>query len=131
MAPSDRKSASGESRRPGQLRTRTLCALVGAVWGVFIGISAGLYLAALLLGVSWVFLFGDDPWPEAASWMVPLLATGLGLAACGSCIIASYRFGKAREGTPGEWILRKRAWSLALTALLMVVILAVAVLTGL
>lgn len=72
--------------RTGTLRTRTIWTLAGLAWGLLVGMVTALQAAGFLAGVGWLFIFGDDPWPEAANWvllgmtavafMVPLVLLG-------------------------------------------------------
>src|SRR5690606_16896052 len=56
--------------RTGPLRTRTIWTLAGAAWGLLVGLVTAVQTAAFLAGVGWLFIFGDDPWPEAANWVL-------------------------------------------------------------
>lgn len=56
--------------RTGTLRTRTIWTLAGVAWGLLVGLVTALQTAGFLAGVGWLFIFGDDPWPEAANWVL-------------------------------------------------------------
>ena len=56
--------------RIGTLRTRTIWTLAGLAWGLLVGMLTALQAAGFLAGVGWLFIFGDDPWPEAANWVL-------------------------------------------------------------
>lgn len=56
--------------RTGTLETRTIWTLAGLAWGVLVGLITALQTAGFLAGVGWLFIFGDDPWPEAANWVL-------------------------------------------------------------
>lgn len=51
-------------------RTRTIWTFAGAGWGTLVGLVVALQTAGFLAGVGWLFVFGDDPWPEAADWVL-------------------------------------------------------------
>jgi len=63
----------------GTLRTRTIWTLAGAAWGLLVGLVTALQTAAFLAGVGWLFIFGDDRWPEAANWVLLGLTAVAGL----------------------------------------------------
>ena len=48
------------------VKTRTIWMLAGLSWGMLVGLAVALETVAFLLGVGWLFVFGDDPWPAAA-----------------------------------------------------------------
>ena len=52
------------------MRLRTLYVLVGLVLGGFAGLAVMIQVFALAAGVSWLYLFGDDPWPAHAEWVL-------------------------------------------------------------
>lgn len=56
--------------RTGTLETRTIWTLAGLAWGILVGLITALQAAGFLAGVGWLFIFGDDPWPEAANWVL-------------------------------------------------------------
>jgi hypothetical protein len=59
-------------------------------WGLSLGILAAFGVAVILLGIGWVFLFGDDPWPaEFTRVLVPLSAALGGAAAFFGVFVAA------------------------------------------
>jgi hypothetical protein len=59
-------------------------------WGLSLGILAAFGVAVMLLGIGWVFLFGDDPWPaEFTRVLVPLSAALGGAAAFFGVFVAA------------------------------------------
>jgi len=75
------------------LQLRFLYALVGLAWGAVIGPLMGVWVGAMGAGISWVFLFGDSPWPEASGWVIVLLAWAAGLGTIAFCVLAGYAYG--------------------------------------
>jgi hypothetical protein len=92
----------------GNLRFNGLYVLVGATWGLVLGLVAGLAIVALGAGVSWLYLFGDETWPEAVSWVLPLLGALGGLAVFAGSLITAARFAPAPSLSPAETAARKR-----------------------
>lgn len=85
------------------MRLTTLYGLVGLVWGVLLGGIAALAVMAMAAGVSWVFLFGDDPWPEAVGWVIPLAGLTAFLGALALCTSLGLRSGRrAAQSEPAE-----------------------------
>jgi hypothetical protein len=99
------------------MRLVALYALVGLVWGVLLGGLAAWTVMAMAAGVSWLYLFGDDPWPEAVGWLIPLI----GLLAFLGVLAVSVAFGlrsgrRAERGEPAETG-RRRVQGIRLLAL--------------
>ena len=59
------------------MNTRALPVLTGLVWGVLLGALAAVFAVAAGAGFSWLYLFGDAPWPEAVGWLLPALGLGV------------------------------------------------------
>ncbi len=99
------------------MRLAALYGLVGLVWGVLLGGLAAWTVMAMAAGLSWLYLFGDDPWPKAAGWLIPLM----GLLAFLGVLAASAGFGwlsgrRAERGGPAETA-RRRVQGIGLLAL--------------
>jgi hypothetical protein len=90
------------------LRFNGLYVLVGATWGLVLGLLAGLAIVALGAGVSWLYLFGDDPWPESVSWVLPLLGALGGLAVFTGSLVVAARYAPSPSLSPAETAARKR-----------------------
>ncbi len=79
-----------------------LYALTGAVWGLFIGALVGYGAMAVTSGASWLYLFGDSPWPASAEWII-FAPGGLACAAVFvGCLWAGLRHGRAAERAGAE-----------------------------
>lgn len=83
------------------LRLRFLFALVGMAWGAVIGPLMGVWMGAMAAGMSWLFLFGDNPQPAASEWVTILLAWAAGLGSIVVCVAAGYTYG-AKLDKAGE-----------------------------
>ena len=77
-----------------------LYALVGAAWGLVLGVVAGLAVTVFAPGVAWLWLFGDDPWPQAVSWVLPLIGAGAGLVVFVMCLVIGFHHGRNLERAP-------------------------------
>ena len=80
------------------------------------------FVLASVLGALWVFLFGDDPWPEAIDWVIPIIGLVLFISTATCCIYLAHRSGRQREietvvGGPQEGK-RVVLWALAPMALI-------------
>ncbi len=86
------------------MRIQTRWEMTGAIWGALVGGFLALWAVAAAAGVFWLWLYGDDPWPESAStWIL-----GIGLGVWIVCIWAGWNIGKAR----GEIADEKAGYSL-------------------
>ena len=55
-------------------------------WGLVLGLAAALGAGAMLLGVAWLYLYGDDPWPESFDEAVLIGTAAAGLLTCAAVI---------------------------------------------
>jgi hypothetical protein len=96
------------------MRLATLYGIAGAAWGLVLGVLAGLAAAAFAAGFSWLYLFGDEPWPVSAGWAIPLFgpAAGTAVLAAGAVLGRTYGRAAARAPAPRHPALRRRAWLL-------------------
>ncbi len=85
------------------MKAPLLYAFVGAAWGLVLGVLAALAVMLVGAGVAWLWLFGDDPWPEAVSWVVPMIGAGAGLVVFVTCVVIGVRHGRSleRAAAPG------------------------------
>ena len=77
-----------------------LYAIIGGAWGPVLGVVAGLAVTVFAAGVAWLWLFGDDPWPQAVSWVVPLIGADAGLVVFVACLVIGIRHGRNLERAP-------------------------------
>lgn len=87
-----------------------------------IAFLAAFIAAAGGAGVLWLFVFGDNTWPQAAGSAVMVCAAGASIASLALLLLASYRFGKRREPLGG--LARQHiAAAIAMSVLLPVLVL--------
>lgn len=79
------------------MRKRYLYAILFGLPGLFVTALLTAVLLGAAVGVLWLFVFGDNPWPAATQTLLPaagllvFLALWAGIVACG------YRYGKGCE----------------------------------
>jgi hypothetical protein len=61
-----------------------------AVLAAFVVVGAG-------AGVLWIFVYGDDPWPESTNSVLMAIATITSVLTFATLVALSYFFGKNRE----------------------------------
>jgi hypothetical protein len=48
--------------------------IAGVLWALILGPAVALGAFAFGAGVSWLYLFGDNPWPSAVEWLMPSIS---------------------------------------------------------
>lgn len=61
------------------MTTRALMTAAGFIWGATLGIAAAVLAMGIAAGFAWIFMFGDDPWPEWANWAIVGFGIAVGL----------------------------------------------------
>lgn len=79
------------------MRLKVLYGLAGLAWGLVLGPMFGLWVGAVVAGVSWLFLFGDNPWPESTGWIIPVIASAAALALATAFTVTGYAYGRSRK----------------------------------
>jgi len=111
------------------VNTRWLYILTGMVWGLLLGALGAIFAVAAGAGFSWLYLFGDEPWPEAAGWLIPALGLVVFAIVLIICIALGRRAGH-RAGMAGPEAAARRhasARRLCATGALLALVLASAV----
>lgn len=96
------RSAQRAARFNAAMKLRHQYLIAGVAWALLLAPAAALFLFGFAAGASWLWLFGDDPWPEATQWALPLIAIGGGAGAAFICIFIAYGYGRAQEALPQE-----------------------------
>ena len=69
------------------------CAMIASIAGVVsVGVGAG---------VAWIFIYGDDSWPDAAERVIMALSVLVAVASFAALMSVSYFYGKRRESSGG------------------------------
>ncbi|NNU80290.1 hypothetical protein HMH01_07535 [Halovulum dunhuangense] len=90
------------------MRLRSGYLLAGLAWALLLGPLLALGVLGTLMGVLWLHVFGDDPWPAAVDWAVPVLGVAILAATALGCGLFALRLGRRREalaaaGHAREW----------------------------
>lgn len=81
------------------MRVRWLYTLAGASWGLVLGAAAAVAAVGYALGFSWLFIFGDDRWPEGVGWAYVAIGAVVFALVFSLCALAGYRRGVRLEAT--------------------------------
>ncbi len=108
------------------MNTRRLHALTGVVWGLLLGALAAAFAVAAGAGFSWLYLFGDAPWPEAVGWALPALGLGTFAMVLLASVILGLKAGRRAAAAAPEEAARRHggARRLLTLGLLLAVLLA-------
>jgi len=84
------------------MKRRHLYLLLFGVPALIAALLAGFVVLAGAAGVMWLFVYGDDPWPDAAEAALIVLFAVVSLAASAVLLRRAYRAGEQHEqgGTP-------------------------------
>ncbi len=81
--------------------------MTGVVWGLVIGATAAVFTVAAAAGFSWLYLFGDELWPDSVAWVLPSLGLGVFLVALLGCVALGLRAGQRTAAAPPEQAARR------------------------
>lgn len=104
------------------MQKRYLYALLFGIPGVFIAGLLSIFLFGAFVGVLWLFVFGDDPWPGFSETVVSAVFVLVVLALWTGFILLGYFVGKRLESDPA--LNRKHVWiSVGLTVFLLLLVI--------
>lgn len=108
------------------MNSRRLHVLTGVVWGLLLGALAAVFAVAAGAGFSWLYLFGDAPWPESVGWLLPALGLGVFAIVLLACMILGLRAGRQAAAAAPEEAARRHAGArrLLTTGVLLALLLA-------
>jgi len=69
----------------------------GIAWGIVLGIAGGIYAGGVAAGFAWLFLFGDDRWPDWSEAAILGAAVAAGLAILAGCTALGWAVGRGYE----------------------------------
>ncbi|MDH3296793.1 MAG: hypothetical protein OEM96_00715 [Gemmatimonadota bacterium] len=105
------------------VKTRTIWMLAGLSWGMLVGLAVALETVAFLLGVGWLFVFGDDPWPAAAGPAIMAATIVAGLVPAFLLGWLGRRLGIAFESEGRQRLrARRRGWTVLVLAVVAVIV---------
>jgi hypothetical protein len=82
------------------MRLRHQYMMAGMAWALLLGPGTALLTVGMAAGVSWLWLFGDDSWPKATEWILPLIGIAGGSAVAVTCVVLARSYGIKREALP-------------------------------
>ncbi len=110
------------------MRLRILYTLVGLVLGGLAGVAVAFQVFAVAAGASWLFLFGDSPWPAGVERYLLGIPVAAGLATLCAGVGIGYAAGRGSEASANPQRARRRGYGLLLAGLalwLLVLVLAI------
>ncbi len=99
------------------MNAHRLHVLTGVVWGVLLGALAAVFAVAAGAGFSWLYLFGDEPWPEAVGWLLPALGLGVFAIVLLACLALGLQAARHAAAAAPEEAARRQAGARRLLAL--------------
>ena len=82
------------------MKKRYLYSLLFGIPGFFVAGIASLVLFGALMGVLWLFIFGDNPWPDSTGNILPVLLVLTFVIVWIVSIMIGYAVGKRLENDP-------------------------------
>jgi hypothetical protein len=79
------------------MKRRYIYTLLFGVPGLVAAAIITLTLFGVAMGVLWLFVFGDNPWPESGNAALIVIFLSVFLGAWGACLLLGYHVGKRRE----------------------------------
>lgn len=79
------------------MRLRHRYLLVGIAWALFLAPVVTYFVLVLFLGVLWLYVFGDNPWPASLHWLALVVAAVVFISTAALSIYLAYRCGRERE----------------------------------
>lgn len=79
------------------MRPRSGYRLAGVTWALLLAPVTTYVVLGVVLGMLWIYVYGDDPWPTALDWVIPAIGVAVFLATAVGCIFLADRYGRQRE----------------------------------
>lgn len=77
------------------MRVSVLYTAVGILWGILLAFAAAMTVMVLGAGVSWLYLFGDDPWPDWSGTTIVAAGFIVGISVFIAAVVAGHHYGRA------------------------------------
>jgi hypothetical protein len=86
------------------MKRRTLYMMLFGVPGLVVALVAAVLAAGAVAGMLWIFVFGDNTWPNWVEQALPAVLIAVFLAVWLACLAAGYVIGKRLEQRPlNKW----------------------------
>jgi len=99
------------------MKLRYVYGLAAVVWGVLVAAAVFIQVFGLVAGVSWLYLFGDDPWPDSARWYLTAIPLAAGGVAFIASVVVGYLQGRMWETSRRADRARRRAYAMLFAGL--------------
>ena len=111
------------------MKIRYLYVLASLLWALVIAPLACLAIVGISAGIAWLYLFGDNQWPNATGWVILLLGVAGALLLTIAVIWTGYRLGMQREASPrmNRKLEQRRAMTLLIAPICVMVLAATAI----
>lgn len=83
------------------MKARYAYPLLFLVPGAMLAAIAAVLAGAACVGVLWIFVYGDNPWPASVNTVVMGFAAAVGIAVLAVVLLVAQRVGKSRESRGG------------------------------
>jgi hypothetical protein len=94
------------------MNVKRLFVAAGVAWGIVLGIAGGTYAGGVAAGLAWLFLFGDDRWPDWGETAILGVALAAGLSILAGCTALGWAVGRGYE-TAGSSRRARGGWMAA------------------
>ncbi len=105
------------------MKRRYLYMLLFGIPGLLLSFLMTLVSFGMMMGILWLFVFGDNSWPAAVDTLLPILLIVVLLALWTASLWGGYQVGKHREADPRlnlSHVLASAALTLVLLAFVLV-----------
>ena len=111
------------------MKIRYLYVIASLLWALVIGPLACLATVGISAGIAWLYLFGDNQWPNATEWVISLLGIAVGFVIAIAVILIGYRRGIQREASPrmNQKLEQRRAMTLLIAPIFVMLLVATAI----
>ncbi len=80
------------------MRVSILYTAVGFLWGILLAFAAATTVMVVGAGLSWLYLFGDDPWPDWSGKAIVAAGFVAGIGVFAAVVVFGHRYGRAVAG---------------------------------
>ena len=103
------------------MKRRYIYSILFGIPGFVLSLMLAFLVSGFALGILWLFVFGDSPWPSWTETLIPVVFALIFLTTWFTCVTIGLVIGKQREADPA--LNRKHIWaSVGVTILFMLFI---------